>query len=107
MRPIQNAGLAAAVALAFATVAQAAVPGTVSLNRTGPLITSAPRIQASAAAPATTSSTTTQTTATTTPPNNTTNVDLRNQATMDATAGTHASGSTSALGPLANGTATV
>jgi hypothetical protein len=109
MRPIQNAGLAAAVALVFATVAQAAVPGTVSLNRTGPLITGAPRITSPNAA-ATTSSgttTTTTTTGTVTAPTNTTGVDLRNQATTDATAGTHASGSTSALGPLANGTASV
>ena len=106
MRQIQTAGLAAAVALVFATVAQAAVMGTASTNRTGPLINGAPRIQAgNTSGGGATSSGTSSTTSTTSSPQQT-NVDLRNQATLNATAGTRASGSTSALGPLANGSAT-
>ena len=107
MRHTQTSVLAAAVALVFATLAQAAtVPGTVSRPATGPFITSAPRITSPAvSASSTTSNPTTTTTGTATAPTNTTSVDLRNQATLEATAGTHASGSTSALGPLANGTA--
>ena len=103
MRQIQTAGLAAAVALVFATVAQAAVMGTASSNRTGQLISGAPRIQAgNTSGGGATSSGTSTTTNTSSAPQQT-NVDLRNQATLDATAGTRASGSTSALGPLANG----
>jgi hypothetical protein len=107
MRHPQTSVLAAAVALVFATVAQAAtVPGTVSRPNTGPFVTSAPRITSPATTSSSTSANTTTTTTTTSTvaPTNTTTVDLRNQATLDATAGTHASGSTSALGPLANGT---
>ena len=103
MRQIRTAGLAAAVALVFATVAQAAVMGTASSNRTGQLISNAPRIPSgnTSGGGATSSGASSTTTSTSAPQQ--TNVDLRNQATMNATAGTHASGSTSSLGPLATG----
>ena len=111
MRHNQTSVLAAAVALVFATVAQAAtVPGTVARPTTGPFVTSAPRTTSPAASTSSTSTnttTTSTTTATATAPTNTTSVDVRNQATLDATAGTRASGSTSALGPLATGGAGV
>lgn len=110
MRHIQAAGLAAAVALVFATAVQAAVPGTISTNRiTGTVVSNAPRIPGSniAGGGGATSSGTANTTTTPTSAPQQTNVDLRNQQTLDATAGTHASGSTSALGPLANGAASV
>jgi hypothetical protein len=107
MRQLRTAGLATAIALVLATGAQAAVMGTVSTNRTGPLISNAPRIQGqNTSGGGATSSGTSSASSTVSSPQQTT-VDLRNQQTLDATAGTHASGSTSALGPLANGTAGV
>jgi hypothetical protein len=66
-----------------------------------------PRLTSPAtAAPASSTSTGTTTTTTTSTPQNTTNVDVRAQQNQEAVSGTFASGSTSALGPLA-GTSTV
>ena len=117
MRHLSSASLAAAIALAFATGAGAAAttagkPGIANINSAGTFVGSAPRIpggQSAAASSGAGTGTSTSTTAT--PPSNTTSVDVRNQQTMDAVAVTHASGSTSSLGPLAgassvNGTTT-
>ena len=117
MRHLSSASLAAAIALAFATGAGAAAttsgkPSIANLTSAGTFVSSAPRIpggQSAAASSGAGTGTSTSTTAT--PPSNTTSVDVRNQQTMDAVAVTHASGSTSSLGPLAgassvNGTTT-
>ena len=97
MRQLRTAGLAAAIALVFATGAQAAVTGAVSTNRTGPLISNAPRIPSQSTVGVPTSSGTPSASNTVSSPQQTA-VDLRNQQTLNATAGTHASGSTSAVG---------
>jgi hypothetical protein len=125
MQLSHTARLAAAVALACATMAHGATAvkaatatastrsasGTTASAATAPVLVnsngtftrSSTAIQ-SPAAPAPAPSTNTTPTPTPTAPTNTTTVDLRDQATRNAVAGTHASGSTSALGPFANGT---
>lgn len=108
MRQLQKAGLVAAVALALAAGAQAATTPSGTVSQQGNFVMTSPRIAGPTnAAPATTTSgsSTTTTTATTTAPQNVTNVDVRAQQNQQAVSATFASGSTSALGPLA-GTAT-
>ena len=127
MRTSQTARLAAAIALALAGQAYAATAvkasstgtsattagttssGTAITGTNGTLIRSSTAIQT----PANTSTTTTTGTTTNngnstfTQPQNATNVDVRDQQTQEAVAGTHSSGSTSALSPLATGNASV
>lgn len=126
MQTSHTARLASAIAIALAGQAYAATAVTTSSSSTGStaaaasggtavtgtnsnLIRNSPAIPTPAnAAPTTTTTgnTTTTTTNTVTLPNST-NVDVRNQQTQQAVAATHASGSTSALGPLATGNASV
>lgn len=128
MRTPQTARLACAIALALAGQAYAATAvttsssgaraaavsgtstGTAVTGTNNNLIRSSTAIPTPANAPPATITgnpgTTTGTNTFTQPPN-ATNVDVRNQQTQQAVAGTHASGSTSALGPLATGNASV
>ena len=126
MQPSHTARLAAAIALAFAASAHAATAvkaatasGSTAASATTASGASAPVMLSNngtvtrsstavptAVNPAPASTTTTTSTTTTPTPQNTTTVDLRNLQTQAAVAGTHASGSTSALGPFANGTVT-
>jgi len=133
MRTSQTACLAAAIALALAgqayaaTAVKAASTGTTAttagttssgtvtsgtaINGTnGALIRSSTAIQTPVNASTTATGGTTTTNngnATFKQPQNATTVDVRNEQTQQAVAGTHASGSTSALGPLATGNASV
>ena len=128
MKTSHTARLAAAIALALAGQAYAATAVSTSSAGTGAAATSSTGtavtgtnsnlIRSSTAVPAPANTAATSTTNTTT--NNTststntttstrtgTNVDVRNLQTQQAVAGTHASGSTSALGPFATGNASV
>jgi hypothetical protein len=121
MRTSHTARLAAAIALALAGQAYAATTAATSgppagaiarpAGANGTLIRSSTAIPTAvpAASGGTGDGTSTgnTTTTNTTPATNATNVDMRNLQTQQAVAGTHASGSTSALGPLANGNASV
>ena len=115
MRPLTNA-LAASIALALAagaataattttTTTPATRTGTLSIANgnglTGTFVPSnTPPVTAPPSGATTATSTSTTTTGPVANPPNATNVDVRNQQTLAATAGTHASGSTSAIDNL-------
>jgi hypothetical protein len=105
MRKLSTATLAAAVSLVFASATQAATAGTSVI----PNVQSAPTLsQPVATAPASTSGTSTSTTSTssmTRAPS--VNSDVRAQQTNAAVAGTHASGSTSAIAGLLGTTSSI
>jgi len=128
MRTSHTARLASAIAIAFAGHAYAATAVSTSSVGTRAAATSSSgtaftgtnsnlmRSSTAVPAPSNTASTGTSNTTTNNSGTNTntststtsgTNVDVRNQQTQQAVAGTHASGSTSALGPLATGNASV
>ena len=110
MRQLPSAILAAAVALAFATVAQSAVvaaPGSASVATQGTFVTNSPkRTTAASAKPTTQTPADADKSVEVVKPTGVTDVDVRDQQTRDATADTHSSGSTSATANLGTGTAT-
>jgi len=115
MRQHATARLAAAIALVFATAVPALAATTVTRTQTATPAAGKPSLNNVSSSGTFQSSATTVpaaknaapdnvTTTTNAPPiQNVTTVDVRAQQTAAATAGTHSSGSTSALGPLANG----